>query len=68
MPETRDNEEVIHIYHLGLEWIAKASMLNADNRAKLRSRLKTEAARAQSDDSVALRCLDNICQVYENDL
>lgn len=58
------DEEIAHIYHLGIELTAKISMLYNEDLAKLQSRFKIAATKERDEDSVAVRMLSNICQVY----
>jgi uncharacterized protein YlaN (UPF0358 family) len=58
-------EDLIVIYHKGIEFAAKLSLLDNEELEIIQSRLKQEAARASEEDSVALRCLANACQAYK---
>lgn len=61
------NEETIYLYHMGIDWLAKASLLSIEQLDALRERLKVEAALSRDKDSVALRVLANALEPYLQD-
>lgn len=64
----KDEEEIVHIYHLAIDVLGKLSLQPAHAIEQLQSRFKIEAARSRPDDSAALRHMAGICEVYLNDL
>lgn len=61
------DEQIVYLYHLGIDWLAKSSLLSLAEIAQLRERLKVEAARVQDEDSIALRILANALEPYQQD-
>lgn len=61
------NEELIYLYHFGINWLAKVSILSKGEMEQLHERLKQEAARSGDKDSVALRILANAIEPYMQD-
>jgi len=64
---TTDEETTIHLYHLAIDFLGKASCYPKTIIDNVRERLKAEAARTQGDDSIALRCIANSLEPYLQD-
>lgn len=62
-----DNETAIHLYHLAIDFLGKASVQNNNVISIVRERLKAEAARVSGDDSIALRSIANSLEPYLQD-
>ena len=60
-------EEMVYLYYMGIDFLAKASLQSKEDIEQLRERLKLEAARSRDEDSVALRILANSLEPYLQD-
>lgn len=61
-------DDLIHYYHLGVDFVARISLCSPKELDFLRSKFLVEAARMQPDtDRTALQCLANICENFKNE-
>lgn len=61
------NEEAIYLYQTAIRLLASIDLLTQKDREALRGRFIEEAARHQANDSVALRMMANVCQLYSGE-